>query len=324
MKTLIFDGNHLMYRCFFIMRQQMLEDSWGFLRHLFLNSVLSIQKMAQADELIIAFDDKKNWRKNIYPGYKANRKDQRESDINWEGFFKFLNKFQEELKLFPFKILQIDYAEADDIIGVLCKNLQNNEIIVVSSDKDFKQLLRFDNVDLYDPIKNELIDVDDPNEFLIKHILQGDNSDNIKDVKTIKKYTEEFKKFLKNLYNNEDISPSYKLIAEKEFLKQNDYNYNKVCSWKPGRIGPKTADKILKDKKQLNELKKLKSYKLNQILIDLSKTPKIISERIMKKYKHTKVVFDKDEIKKYFNKNKLNELTEELDEDIEVFFSELI
>ncbi len=314
-----------MYRCLFIAKQQFMDDVDGFLKHLFLNSILSVQKMVQADEIIIAFDSKKNWRKSIYPGYKANRREKRDDDIDWKNFFNFFEMFHEELKVFPFKVLKIDYAEADDIIAVLCDSFKNKEITIVSSDKDFKQLLRLENVDLYDPMKNTIVDIKNPIEYLTKHILQGDNSDNIKDVKSTRKNTIEFDEFLKEKYKDKKLSLSDNLKAELEFLRQNNNDYSKVCEWKSGRIGPKTAEKILKDKEELEKLKNTKNYKLNEILIDLRKVPKIVKKKIKIAYDDIQgsIKFTKDEIREYFIQNEMLELLDVIDSDIEVFFGGL-
>ena len=89
------------------------------LRHFILNSIRSYNVKFKNDygEMIIACDDKNYWRRQIFPYYKANRKKDRDSsDLDWNAIFQSLNKIRDELKeFFPYRVIQIDTAEADDI-----------------------------------------------------------------------------------------------------------------------------------------------------------------------------------------------------------------
>ena len=53
--------------------------------------------------------------------------------------------------------MEIYGAEADDIIATLCKNFQNEKIMIVSGDKDFIQLQKYPNVQQYSPILNKYV-----------------------------------------------------------------------------------------------------------------------------------------------------------------------
>ena len=65
-------------------------------RHMVLNSIRSFrQNFSSYGEIIIACDDKKYWRKQVFPYYKANRKKAREqSEIDWNQIFNCLNKIK--------------------------------------------------------------------------------------------------------------------------------------------------------------------------------------------------------------------------------------
>ena len=76
-----------------------------------------IQKKFRSEygEMVLCYDDKNYWRREIFPFYKKNRKQERESSrINWDEVFSVLNKIRDELRNnFPYHVLQVDGAEAD-------------------------------------------------------------------------------------------------------------------------------------------------------------------------------------------------------------------
>lgn len=111
-------------------------------------------------EIVIATDDKKYWRRDFFPYYKANRKTDREkSDFDWTMIFNTISIVRDELReFFPYRVIQVPGAEADDVVATLCKKFHNQEkILVVSADKDFIQLLRYPDVAIYSPLKDEFI-----------------------------------------------------------------------------------------------------------------------------------------------------------------------
>jgi 5'-3' exonuclease len=122
------------------------------LRHMILNSIRSYNMKFKDEygEMIIACDDRNFWRRDIFPYYKANRKKSREkSELNWTQIFDSLHKIRDELKaFFPYRVIQVDSAEADDIIGSLVMKYgdTNEKILILSGDKDFVQLQRYNNV----------------------------------------------------------------------------------------------------------------------------------------------------------------------------------
>jgi len=122
------------------------------IRHMVLNSIRMLRSKFsdKYGELVICCDSKHYWRRDIFPYYKANRKKDRDkSDVDWPSLFTFLNKVKQELRdYFPYKVIEVDGAEADDIIGTLVRehHLMENYILIVSSDKDFMQLQKYKNV----------------------------------------------------------------------------------------------------------------------------------------------------------------------------------
>jgi len=164
-------------------------------RHMVLNSIRSYKTKfgAEYGELVIACDNKNYWRRQLFPYYKANRKkSQAASELDWKAIFECLNKIRSELKEhFPYRIIDVESAEADDIIGTLCQefgddsgmNLPSVEkILILSGDKDFQQLQRFSNVEQYDPVRKKKIVCKDPKRFLLEHVIKGDAGDGIPNI----------------------------------------------------------------------------------------------------------------------------------------------
>jgi hypothetical protein len=155
-------------------------------RHMVLNSLRSYkQKFGdEYGEMVIACDNTNYWRKQVFPYYKANRKkNQEKSEMNWKEIFECMNKIRAELKeYFPYRVIDIESAEADDIIATLVKNIQDEDILILSGDKDFIQLHVHENVKQYDPVRKKWIKHDAPHQYLYEHILKGDSGDGIPNV----------------------------------------------------------------------------------------------------------------------------------------------
>lgn len=162
----------------------------GLVRHMVLNAIRSYkQKFGdQYGEIVIACDDKNFWRKKIFPYYKANRKKMREqSDIDWNAVFESFNKIREELKTyFPYRVIKVESAEADDVIASLCNKYGTyilsddvEKILILSGDKDFIQLQQYVNVQQYDPVRKKFIRHNNPDMYLKEHIMKGDSGDGI-------------------------------------------------------------------------------------------------------------------------------------------------
>jgi 5'-3' exonuclease len=158
-------------------------EQFAMWRFLLLNQISSLKQKLQPDELVLAIDNS-SWRKKEFKYYKAARILKREKQVNYnvEEFYKMSNQFIDEItKHFPYKVIKIKNAEADDVIAILTKHLsrQNKDVIIVSRDKDFKQLLTSDNISFFDPQDKKFKTINDTAEFMIEHILKGDKSDGI-------------------------------------------------------------------------------------------------------------------------------------------------
>jgi len=151
-------------------------------RHMVLNSLRMYRQKYHNEygELVLCCDGRHSWRREHFPQYKASRKTSRDSDSrDWTQIFECLDTIKSELEeFFPYKYIEIDDAEADDIIGFLAKT-QDERIMIISGDKDFIQLQVRDNVDQYSPITKKIVYNSNPAKYLKEHILRGDSSDGV-------------------------------------------------------------------------------------------------------------------------------------------------
>lgn len=167
---------------------EMREEDIGFFYHMLSRKIFPI--LTTYKDVIFCFDHPfgKEWRRKIYPLYKENRKPIK--FIN-RDFFENIRNY---LSLFRCKLLITEDAEGDDLIYKLCE-INEEDIIVISSDGDFKQLINFfPYVKVYNPIKQEFIKINE--NILLEKAIIGDVSDNIKGVPRIGKET--FKKMMED------------------------------------------------------------------------------------------------------------------------------
>lgn len=108
----------------------------------------------------------RSWRKSIYPEYKLNRKvvfaqltpkEQEDHNILQEAFDDFVQYMDQKTNV---TVLRNPGAEADDMIAVFIESHPDDKHVLISSDSDFFQLLRFPNVTIYDPVKDIVIKQD--------------------------------------------------------------------------------------------------------------------------------------------------------------------
>lgn len=158
----------------------------GLIRHIVLSTLLRIRKRYPDEgEMVICGDYGHSWRKSIFPYYKAGRSEAREaSEIDYKKLFEIVATISKEIDDFmPYKYLKIEGAEADDIIATLAQTVPGNHVII-SNDKDFKQLTMLNNVRHYLPLKEEEVKGINPEKFLFELIVRGDGGDGIPNIKS--------------------------------------------------------------------------------------------------------------------------------------------
>jgi len=156
------------------------------LRHMILNALRYYRTKFTSNygELVICCDSKKYWRKEVFPFYKAGRKKDRESSgVDWSTMFTVLDKVRQELiDTFPYKTLIVQGAEADDIIATVASIVKDEKVLILSSDKDFVQLHKYENVEQYSPTLKKFVRHQDPKLYLKEHIIKGDRGDGIPNI----------------------------------------------------------------------------------------------------------------------------------------------
>lgn len=251
-------------------------------RHMVINTIRSLKTKfgPEYGELVIACDDRKYWRREVFPPYKGNRKADREkSSIDWPALFDILNQIKQELKdNFPYRVIQVEGAEADDVIASICLEFgselnNNNNIMILSGDKDFVQLQHFGNVVQHDPVRKRDVTSNDPQKFKDHLILSGDRGDGIPNV----------------------LSPDNCII---EGLRQKPLRETKI-------------EEILKaDFNTLPEDIK-RNWKRNALLIDLFMIPDPLRQKIIAEY-HAQEGKPRDKMFNYFIQHKMKLLMESI------------
>lgn len=165
------------------------EINEDLIRHMVLNTIRTYNRQFRAGygKIVIACDNRHYWRRDRFPLYKAHRKKAREvSKLDWHMIFDTLEKVREEIiQNMPYVVLNIDGAEADDVIGVLAREFHDQQkILVVSSDKDFMQLQKYSGVEQYSPFHKKFLRIDDAPAFLKEHIICGDADDGIPNIRS--------------------------------------------------------------------------------------------------------------------------------------------
>ena len=252
----------------------------GFFRHMVLNSIRSFKAKFSDEygELVIACDNKNYWRRQLFPYYKANRKKNRDnSEFNWKSIFESLDKIRLELKeVFPYRVIDIESAEADDIIGTLCKEFgnTNQKILIMSGDKDFIQLHRYTNVRQYDCVRKKFITHNNPDKFLKEHIIKGDVGDGVPNF----------------------LSPDNCLVVGE---RQRSITTKKLDIW------------VTQEPEMFCTEQMLRNYKRNEQLIDLSKIPQHISDNVMKSF-NEQYGKKSNDLMGYFITNRLKNLMDSI------------
>jgi 5'-3' exonuclease len=245
------------------------------IRHMILNSIRLYRNMFKDKygEVILTYDSRHYWRRDFFPQYKQNRKKSREKDSkDWDNIFGVLNKIKAEFKEYlPYKYLEVYGAEADDIIGTLCKQ-GSESTMIVSGDKDFIQLHKYENVKQYSPILKKYVNGHDPDTYIRIHILKGDTSDGVPNV----------------------LSGDNTFV---EGLRQRPLGKKKIETWLQSMDSMPTETK--------------RNYQRNEKLINLDKIPQELEEQILSEI-DTAPHGDRSKLLNYFIDNRLKELTESI------------
>ena len=156
-------------------------------RQMVLNSLrgFNLKFKDEYGDMVLCSDASDPWRRQIFPHYKHGRRKGRvDSDTDWDNIFDIMAKIKKELvDNFPYKVMYVENAEADDIIATLIKKQEDMIYLIISGDKDFIQLHHYGNVYQFSPILKGFIgEQDDPRQFLYEQIIKGDRSDGVPNI----------------------------------------------------------------------------------------------------------------------------------------------
>ena len=261
-----------------------IESTEENLRAIFLERIRTIQRKYSGEfgKTVICCDGPNYWRKRMFPFYKAGRKAIRDnSSMDWPMIHTMLTKFRSELiEHFPYKVIHLEGAEADDIIGVLAKAISPHEpVLILSGDGDFKQLQKFPNVKQYSPITQKFLVSENPDMELKEKIMRGDRGDGIPNF----------------------LSPDNTFLTED--TKQTTLTTKKVSLWlqQNPEVFCDTAEAT-------------RGWDRNKTLIDLDCIPDEIINRIMTEYENQddRPVFRRDGLISYFIANGMIRFMENL------------
>jgi hypothetical protein len=263
-------------------------------RHTILNTILSYKRKYgnKYGEIIIACDGRNYWRKEFFPQYKYKRKkDREESGFDWASLFEAVEQIKSEIvELFPYKVIQINEAEADDIFSVICKYSQTHNItdnffesepepiLLMTSDNDMIQLQKYSNVSQYSPLKKKLINVSkkEIDAKILEHIVKGDSGDGVP-----------------NILSKDDVfvtGTRQTPVSAKRLSEFHELGFT-ACR---------------NDEERRN-------WQRNEMLVSLDKIPEWLENKIIEQYELPNPTKDLNKIMNYLIKNRCSMLLSELE-----------
>lgn len=256
------------------------------IRHMILNSLrmYNLKFRKEYGEMILCCDSRNNWRREYYPQYKAGRRKGRtQSDIDWNKAFEILNKVRSEIREnFPYKVIEVEGCEADDIIGTLVANTQEfgqyENVKIVSADGDFKQLQAYENVSQFSPLlKKDVVDTS-PKVNLREKIIKGDAGDGVP-----------------NVLSDDNVFV--------EGIRQTPVTKKKL----EGIIQDLEQDMVL-------DTTWYRNFQRNRTLIDLSYTPDHLKSKIINEYEAQKPASNRSLVLPFLINKNMKQLIESVEE----------
>lgn len=255
------------------------EENPELIRHTIFNIVrrFNLEYRDKYGEMIICFDSKNNWRREVFPQYKAGRRKSRKNSVHdWETIFKLLDEVRTEIVEYsPYRTIQVERCEADDVIGTICeKQMSPEPILIISPDTDFVQLQRYPNVSQWSNLQKKWVEPKvGPLEDLEEKILRGDTGDGVP-----------------NVMSGDEV-----LITEGARQTPLSKRKLEILKEDPEALGTTIARRIIRNRK----------------MIDLQRTPEELKEEIMEKF-NNKAKGSITRLMTLFTKHQMKLLTESL------------
>jgi hypothetical protein len=268
-------------------------------RHVTLSTLLSYKRLygRQYGQVVIATDGRNYWRREEFEYYKWSRKQMRaDSELDWQLIHDVTNQFKEEfMQFFPYPVVRVDRAEADDIIAVMCEYTQEHELttigletdlpqptLILSSDGDFKQLHKYSNVRQWSPLLKKYVTASkDGIVFdLMEKIIKGDGGDGVP-----------------NIYS-----------PDNHFTLDPKPRQKSVTAGRLAEFVVKGRDACLNDSERRN-------FDRNKKLVDLTSIPGDVSDEIVADYlAKAGRKADQKQILAYFHQHRMRQLIDHIQE----------
>lgn len=190
-RRLIIDTANLLFRVNAMNAKQSFgsdEERAGLALHTSFQVMHKYFRKFKPDQIIFSFEGTNNWRKTYTMGewgepitpnvYKANRV----KDKSIEPFLELIGAFHEVMRDHTTAVcMHVDCCEGDDVIAGATRRLtaEGDEVIIVSADKDFVQLLKYPGVRLIDPATGKDRECEDLDYWIFEKCVRGDAGDNV-------------------------------------------------------------------------------------------------------------------------------------------------
>lgn len=269
-------------------------EAKSYIKHIILSMILNWKKKFNG-KMILACDADTYWRRDEFPYYKGHRKHENTEFLNWDLVYETVDEMKAELKeYFPYVVLEVDGAEADDVVAIMTKYFQENdlvntglideprEVVIVSTDGDFQQLQKYQGVSQWNNVQKKMIVCDNPKQYLIEHLARGDGDDNVPSVT-----------------NGDDWAKA-----------RADGVPTRAAPFKTARLSEfyhKGIDACLNETERRN-------WKRNELLIDLDSIPERINTKVLFAYLNYEVKGSKTKIFNYLTKNRMRFLMGSINE----------
>ena len=253
------------------------------IRHMILNSIRMYRQKFHKEygEIVVVADGTDNWRKKVFPQYKASRrKNREESSLDWNEMFRIINMVREEIaENFPYRVMHQHGCEADDVIAQIALETQEfgkyEPVMIVSADGDFKQLQVYENIKQFSPMLKKFVKEDNPRLYLAEHILKGDSGDGVP-----------------NVLSDDNVF---------------------VDGRRQGVLSKKKREALLEDPKALGD-EVYRNYCRNKQLIDLTECPSAIKTEIINNFESQNPAMNKSKVMTYLIKKRCKLLIESVGE----------
>lgn len=300
MKRLIIDTSNLFFRVASAHSKYQSNDpadKAGLALHSCLVTMNKWYNQVKPNQIIVTFEGSKNWRKTYTAseksiakvGYKANRV----RDPAMDHLYQVLNDFENMARQHSAIIcLSHELLEGDDLVAGAAQYFSSlgDEVVILSGDADFIQLLKYQGVTLLNPDKGIVREHEDPEFFMFEKCFRGDSGDNVRSA----------------------FPNVRKKRLEKAFVDEYECTQIMNETWK--FVHPDTQEEIVY---RVGDL-----FEENQILMNLERQPPEIRDIIFSTVEEALMTHGKFSMfafSKFLGQHQLNKIAENVDKFIKLF-----